>query len=387
MKWYSDAEQREMVQLFVELEAQGIAPSIAEERVGTVYGVSPASLNRYRRKLLGKNPRSRGQYSDDVRQAVVARYEQLLASGLSAGQAENRLTAEMGVSAATIRRFRSGAARERGPRRSGPPPKFTDPQARQLVTWVREAPTATLYDLKMRVKREWDLDVAESTLKRALRAQGIIKRHVARETRASSGEDAPVSVRVGFTDKHRRKAPTHPHRKGYPSDLTDAEWDVLAPLIENHPHAGYTVKYDMRDIVDAVRYQDRTGMQWRYLPNDFPPHDIVFHHWQKWVRNGLFDALNQALNEAVRKKEGRAPTPTAAILDAQSVKTVHASEDVGFDGNKKVNGAQAEHCRGHARTAPGRVHHRSQCTRRQRGVQRSERRILHSVPHDRTHFC
>ena len=103
----------------------------------------------------------------------------------------------------------------------------------------------------------------------------------------------------------------------YPSDLTDAEWIVLKNiLLKELPEYKNGRKKDieeLRDICDAIYYLNKTGVQWEYLPNDYPPHTTVSYHYNKWKRLGLFEKLNTELRRSVRKKLERSEEPTAAL--------------------------------------------------------------------------
>jgi transposase len=128
----------------------------------------------------------------------------------------------------------------------------------------------------------------------------------------------------------------------YPLDTDDGEWAVIAPYV---PVGGTTnlggcpVTYPRRDVVDAVRYVDRTSCQWRALPADFPPWPTVYHYFRTWNRDGTLTRMHDRLRVQVRQTLGRNPDPTAAAADSQ---TVRAAETVartsrGYDGGKKIN--------------------------------------------------
>jgi putative transposase len=110
-------------------------------------------------------------------------------------------------------------------------------------------------------------------------------------------------------------------RKRYTSDLSDAEWALLEPLIPAAKPGGRPRSVNMREVVNAIFYVLKTGCQWGNLPGDFPPYSTVFDYYNQWRKNKVWQAMNEALREQVRQAEGREPTPSAAILDSQSIKT------------------------------------------------------------------
>ena len=110
-------------------------------------------------------------------------------------------------------------------------------------------------------------------------------------------------------------------RRAYPSDLSDAEWVVVEPLVPAAKAGGRPAAHPRREIVDAILYVLRTGCQWRHLPHDLPPWGTVWWYFRRWRDDGTWEALNAALRERVRVRRGRNPTPSAAILDSQSTKT------------------------------------------------------------------
>lgn len=110
-------------------------------------------------------------------------------------------------------------------------------------------------------------------------------------------------------------------RKSYPSDLSEAQWQVLRSLLETAAVRGAPRRYAPREIVNALLYQLTNGCSWRALPHDFPPYTLVWYYFRRWRDNGTIERIHSALRAQVRQAEGRDEAPSAAILDSQSIKT------------------------------------------------------------------
>ena len=123
-------------------------------------------------------------------------------------------------------------------------------------------------------------------------------------------------ARAQSTRRARREA------RGYPSDLTDAQWQVIAPYLppDQPGRRGRPLVWPRRLIVEAILYLDRTGCAWRYLPGDFPPWQTVYGYFAAWRDDGTLARLHDVLRELVRASAGRNAEPTAAVLDSQSVR-------------------------------------------------------------------
>ena len=106
----------------------------------------------------------------------------------------------------------------------------------------------------------------------------------------------------------------------YKTDINEQEWLLIEEVFPVHK-IGRPREYGNREIMNAIRYQQHTGCQWDMLPNDFPPHGVVQHHFYEWRNNGLFEKMQKKLHAMLRKKQGRKEEPSLAIIDSQSVKT------------------------------------------------------------------
>lgn len=128
-------------------------------------------------------------------------------------------------------------------------------------------------------------------------------------------------------------------RQPYPSDMTDAQWELLADLFPE-AKTGRPREVSIPDVVDAIFYVNRTGVQWRYLPHDYPRWDVVYAYFRKWGQDGTWDKVQRVLREGVRQTAGREATPSLACVDSQSVKGTECGGDHGIDGHKKINGVK-----------------------------------------------
>jgi len=131
------------------------------------------------------------------------------------------------------------------------------------------------------------------------------------------------------------------NRKPYPSDVSDEEWAFVAPYLALVREDAPQRTHDLREVLNGLRWIVRTGSAWRYMPHDLPPWGAVYQQTRRWLRAGVFEEMVHDLRALLRLSEGRAPEPTAAILDSRTLRsTPESGHRGGYDGHKGKKGSQ-----------------------------------------------
>ena len=230
-----------------------------------------------------------------------------------------------------------------------------------FLTRVARGERVTTLEIQLAFEAETKQSVALSTIYRLLDRHGWRQQAVGASS-AQTPANKPASTSTGSAPERRKPPPpkdkpaskktesvpqpgkpSPPKGKpqAYPSDLSSQEWAILSPLIPPAKPGGRPRSTDMCAVINAILYLDRTGGQWRALPHEYPPWSTVWSYFRRWRKDGTWQRIHTALREAVRVKQGRQPTPSAAIIDSQSVKTSQKGGCAASMGAKKSRDASA----------------------------------------------
>jgi transposase len=143
-------------------------------------------------------------------------------------------------------------------------------------------------------------------------------------------------------------------RRAYPSDVSDDEWAFVAPYLTLMTEDAPQREHSLREVFNGLRYVVRTGMQWRFLPNDLPPWYSVYQQTQRWLKAGVFEDRVRDLRMLLREIAGRNPQPSAAIFDGRTLQaSPESGARAGYDGHKKKRGSKVHHRRRYAGSVAG----------------------------------
>lgn len=227
-----------------------------------------------------------------------------------------------------------GATTQEGRNRGGRPALLQADQLRMLVELTQRMAQASMDELTREFVRQSGMQVCSATIRKALKRAGVQRVRPPRRTSQRAAVQGAAPQRYGYTAAHRRQAAPG----GMNTDLTDAEWALVHDLFERQGGRGKPISHERRDIANACMYIVRTGCAWRLLPGNFPPWRAVYSAFRGWARAGIFEAMHDRLRQQWRDRVGKAPEPTAAIIDSQSTRSTPQGGNTGFDVGKKVKG-------------------------------------------------
>jgi len=199
---------------------------------------------------------------------------------------------------------------------------------------IRGQPRSSLDEVTRELFRRCGVKVNPVTVRKALREAGIERLEPIRRRGERAAQGRGAGVRTGYTEAHRRSDGA----SGLNTDLTDAEWALVGDLFTREGQRGAPPRYERRAVVDACCYVLRTGCAWRLLPKSFPPSQAVYMSFKRWGAAGTFETMHDRLRQQWRQRLGKAPEPTAAIIDSQSTRSTAQGGNTGFDAGKKVKG-------------------------------------------------
>jgi len=226
------------------------------------------------------------------------------------------------------------------PRRAGRPRKLSTEQTAVLVALVRNNPLLSLDDAVSVFRRQTGMTLSTATIRKYLLEAGLQRSQPSREATTAAAQMHGGGAARGGAAVYGYGAAHRDPGDGvrYPCGLTDSEWEQVQPFFDPSARTGRPEMYPRRQMLDACIYVLRSGCSWRMLPKDFPPWMAVYQTFRRWLAQGRFEAMYDELRKLWRSRQHRAPDPTAAILDSQSVKTSAQGGPKGYDAGKKVKG-------------------------------------------------
>lgn len=224
---------------------------------------------------------------------------------------------------------------ERGMKNRGGRPALLKPEHGAVLSEIaQQQPRSSLDELTREFNRRSGMDVCSATVRKALKKAGITRMKPVRQASAPIAAPGGKPLRTGYTDMHRREAGAN----GMDTDLTAAEWALVADLFERQGGRGAPAKHPRLAIVNACCYIVRTNCSWRQLPPSFPPWRAVYKAFTHWAQTDTFERMHDRLRQQWRERIGRQPEPSVAIIDSQSTRSTPQGGNTGFDAGKKVKG-------------------------------------------------
>jgi putative transposase len=269
-------------------------------------------------------------YSVELRERVMAQWD--------AGIPAVEIARAFQITPKTVRRYLAlrQSTGSLSPRHGTKSVKVS-PETGAALERLRQAdPGATLQQLADRLAEETGVRVTPPTIGAQLRKMGAVyKRRTRASKRAESDSSSPSSPRrYAPTGPGPAGYPTSYFRRSYPSDLTDAQWELVEPLIPPAKPGGRHQEIPRRELVNGILYLLHTGCTWRALPHDLPHWKTVSAYFHQWRRAGVWAELTATLHRKARIQAGRHPAPTAAAMDSQSAKTTEKGGSAGLTASR-----------------------------------------------------